>query len=390
MLRRLLIASLLIAALAVPLALNAQGDELPEMILAERAGYHPEGIDWDAERGVFITGSLTEGGVFQVADDGTVTQLAEGVEGLASTGVHVDAERSRVLAAMPDFSATQNPDASGTAALGAYDLESGEELFFVDLSDLHEGRDFGNDVTVDAEGNAYLTTSFSGVIYVVDTEGNGDIFLATDDFAVQGFGLNGIDYHPDGNFLLVAVAGAGAIYKVPVDDPEAYTQVALDVPVSIDGMVLYEDGNLYTVAGVDGAQAREVVVLGSEDDWASAMILSRQETQAALSPTTLAMRDGAAYVVHAKFGSIGSDPAVETFEIQRFTFDDMMTGGETMMSGAELVETRCTVCHSSERINNASKDAEGWAATVDRMIGYGANLNDAEREAVIEYLSGGM
>ncbi|RPJ35958.1 MAG: hypothetical protein EHM35_08925, partial [Planctomycetaceae bacterium] len=339
MLKRLLIASLFIAALAVPLALYAQ-DDLPEMILAARAGYHPEGVDWDAERGVFITGSLTEGGVLTVADDGTVTPLAPGVEGLSSTGVHVDAERNRVLVAMPDFAATQNPDAPGAAALGAYDLDTGEELFFADLSDLHEGRDFANDVTVDADGNAYVTTSFSGVIYVVDTEGNGEIFLESDDLAVEGFGLNGIDYHPDGNFLLVAVSGAGAIYKVPVDDPSAYSQVALDASVSIDGMVLGDDGLLYAVASVDGAQAREVVVLSSDDDWASATIVSRQETQGDLSPTTLALRDGAAYVVHAKFGSIGSDPAVESFEIQRFMFDDMTTGGETTMSGEELVNTR--------------------------------------------------
>lgn len=395
MIKRILIASLLVVVLAVPLVLNAQEDDLPEMILAARPGYHPEGIDWDAERGVFVTGSLTEGGVFTVADDGTVTPLAAGMDGLSSTGVHVDAERNRVLVAMPDFSATQNPDAPGTAALGAYDLDTGEELFFVDLSDLDPGRDFGNDVAVDADGNAYLTTSFSGVVYVVDTEGNGDIFLATDDFAVQGFGLNGIDYHPDGNFLLVAVAGAGAIYKVPVDDPAAYTQVALEVPVSIDGMVLYEDGYLYAVASVDGAQAREVVVLGSEDDWASATILSQQATQAELSPTTLAMRDGAAYVVHAKFGSIGSDPPVDTFEIQRFTFDAMMMGEDmmdegAMISGDELVNTRCTVCHSRDRIDNASKDQAGWTATVDRMIGYGANLTDAERQALIDYLAGGM
>jgi len=393
--KRILIAGLLIVALAVPMALSAQEDELPEMVLAARAGYHPEGVDWDAERGVFVTGSLTEGGVFTVADDGTVTLLAPGVEGLSSTGVHVDAERERVLVAMPDFSATQNPEASGTAALGAYDLNTGEELFFVDLSDLHEGRDFGNDVTVDADGNAYLTTSFSGVIYVVDTEGNGSVFLAAEDFAVPGFGLNGIDYHPEGNYLLVAVAGAGAIYKVPVDDPGAYTQVALETQVSIDGMVLYEDGYLYAVASVGGAQAREVVVLSSDDDWASAMIVSRQEAQAELSPTTLAMRDGAAYVVHAKFGSIGSDPPIETFEIQRFTFEDMMMMGDEMgdtmmLDGAALVEERCTVCHTRDRIDNATKDEAGWTATVDRMIGYGAALDAAEREAVVAYLAGGM
>ncbi|NLF79279.1 MAG: hypothetical protein GX573_26595 [Chloroflexi bacterium] len=389
MLRRFLIAGLLIAVLAVPLVLYAQDDELPELILAARAGYHPEGIDWDAGRGVFVTGSLTEGGVFTVASDGTVTPLAPGVEGLSSTGVHVDAERNRVLVTMPDFSATQNPEASGAAALGAYDLETGEELFFVNMTDLHEGRDFGNDVTVDAEGNAYVTTSFSGVLYRVDTEGNAEIFLEADDFAVEGFGLNGIDYHPEGNFLLVAVAGSGAIYKVPVDDPAAYTPVTLDAPVSIDGMVLGDDGLLYAVASVGGAQTREVVVLSSDDEWASAGVVSQQATQANLSPTTLALVDGAAYVVHAKFSSIGSDPPVESFEIQRFTFDDAPAGGgETTLSGEELVQTRCTVCHTRERIDNAEKTEAEWAATVDRMIGHGAVLNEAERAAVIAYLAG--
>ncbi|GEM_PF-527441 len=411
MLKRILIAIVLAAALALPLALYAQEDEFPEMVLAAYPGLHPEGIDWDAERGVFVVGSIPEGGVFTVADDGTVTRLAEGHEGLGSTGVHVDAERNRVLVTMPDFTATQDPEATGAAALAAYDLDTGEELFFVDLTDLDPGRDFANDVTVDAEGNAYFTTSFSGVIYRVDPEGNGEIFLAADEFAVEGFGLNGIDYHPEGNYLLVAVAGSGSIYKVPVDDPESYTQVTLDASVSIDGMVLGADGNrLYAVASVDGAQAREIVMLTTEDDWASATVAARQEAQSELSPTTLALRDpgGIVYVTHAKFGEIGSDPPVETFEIQRFDFFDMtgdtapaeeateeMTeeateeaaGEEMGATGDQLVNERCTVCHTRERIDMAQKSREEWAATVDRMIGNGAQLSPEEREIVIEYLA---
>ncbi len=60
---------------------------------------------------------------------------------------------------------------------------------------------------------------------------------------------------------------------------------------------------------------------------------------------------------------------------------------EGMLDGEALVMERCTVCHSAERINNASKDVAGWTATVDRMIGHGAQLNEEEREAVIQYLS---
>jgi mono/diheme cytochrome c family protein len=57
------------------------------------------------------------------------------------------------------------------------------------------------------------------------------------------------------------------------------------------------------------------------------------------------------------------------------------------LDGEALVAERCTVCHSADRINNAVKDEAGWTATVDRMISYGADLNTAEREAVITYLS---
>jgi cytochrome c5 len=61
-------------------------------------------------------------------------------------------------------------------------------------------------------------------------------------------------------------------------------------------------------------------------------------------------------------------------------------GGDMVLDGDALVSERCTVCHSRERIDNADKDEAGWTETVDRMIGHGAQLSDAEREAVIQYL----
>jgi len=70
--------------------------------------------------------------------------------------------------------------------------------------------------------------------------------------------------------------------------------------------------------------------------------------------------------------------------------ESMAAGGEpttTALNGDELVATRCTVCHSRDRIDNATKDSAGWTETVDRMIGYGAQLTAEERDAVIEYLS---
>lgn len=55
--------------------------------------------------------------------------------------------------------------------------------------------------------------------------------------------------------------------------------------------------------------------------------------------------------------------------------------------GKALVQERCTVCHSLDRIQSASKTADEWKTTVDRMIGKGAQLNADEEAAVIEFLT---
>jgi len=57
------------------------------------------------------------------------------------------------------------------------------------------------------------------------------------------------------------------------------------------------------------------------------------------------------------------------------------------LDGSALVQERCTVCHSIERIQQAHKTADEWKTTVERMIGHGATLNADEKAAVIDYLA---
>jgi hypothetical protein len=57
------------------------------------------------------------------------------------------------------------------------------------------------------------------------------------------------------------------------------------------------------------------------------------------------------------------------------------------LDGQALAEERCGVCHDYQRVESAAKSADAWASTVDRMIERGAQLNDAERQAVIDYLA---
>jgi hypothetical protein len=57
------------------------------------------------------------------------------------------------------------------------------------------------------------------------------------------------------------------------------------------------------------------------------------------------------------------------------------------LDGAALVQERCTVCHTTARIDRQNLDEAGWTQIVNQMIGFGAQLNDQEKAAVIAYLT---
>ncbi|MHB1342034.1 MAG: hypothetical protein ACYC77_11720 [Coriobacteriia bacterium] len=62
-------------------------------------------------------------------------------------------------------------------------------------------------------------------------------------------------------------------------------------------------------------------------------------------------------------------------------------GGEVKLSGEVLVAQRCTYCHNTERIDAASYDQAGWESTIDKMVKKGAQVSDAEKPVIAEYLA---
>jgi len=65
------------------------------------------------------------------------------------------------------------------------------------------------------------------------------------------------------------------------------------------------------------------------------------------------------------------------------------TGGTSTSSidGQTLMQQRCSVCHSTDRITSAHKTAAEWKTTADRMISHGAQLTPAEEQTLIDYLA---
>ncbi len=55
--------------------------------------------------------------------------------------------------------------------------------------------------------------------------------------------------------------------------------------------------------------------------------------------------------------------------------------------GQTLMQQRCSVCHSLDRITSAHKTADQWKTTVERMISHGAQLSPQEEQILIDYLA---
>ena len=285
----------------------AASETLPAVIVANRTGFIPEGVEYDMANGRLLTGSLSEGSVFEIGPDGQVTEFVNDAELVSSVGIEADEAYGRLFVANADRSVFQG-EGQGQAKLGVYDLSTGSRLAMVDLASTvtdppEDAAYFANDVAVADNGTAYVTDTRLSAIYEVSTEYEASLLHRFDD---GGSGPNGIVYHPAG-FLLVA-RGA-TLWKVPVDDPATLTEVLVAEEITgQDGMV-WSAMRLVIVSN----DANRVVALRSEDEWGTAEVVGvgAYEPQA----TTAAVVGDAIYVVHPHFAD-DDPPSVSRVELQ--------------------------------------------------------------------------
>ena len=265
---------------------------LPDLIVAERGGFIPEGIEYDMANGRLLTGSLSEGTIFEIHPDGSVVPAVSDPDLVSSVGIEVDELRDRLLVANSDFAVFQN-GAPGQAKLGVYNLASGDRIAMVDLAAAipDVGADaayFANDVVAADDGAAYVTDTQMNLIYRVSPEYEASVLHR---FGDGGAGPNGIVEHPAGYLL---VARGATLWKVPLDNPAGAAEVTLpeEIPGQ-DGMV-WSAGRLAIVSS-----ANRVVALTSSDDWVTADLAAAAgyDTPA----TTAAVVGDDVYVVHPAF-----------------------------------------------------------------------------------------
>jgi sugar lactone lactonase YvrE len=284
-----------------------------------RPALYPETIEYDRTRDAFLVSSFREGAIYTVDRRGDATILVNDERLCSVLGIAVDAQRSLLWAVNSDFASSVKPSAAGPkrlAAVGVYDLSTGKPLQYVDLSQLSSGPHLLNGIALDSSGSAYVTDSFSPNIYKIDSHGHAALLLSDPRFAGEGINLNGLVVHPDG-YLLVIKKSDGALFKVPLANPAAFTQVAIDTPlIGGDGVLLAGDRNLIVIANqVPGNASNAAFALASDDGWMTARVRATQQL-GDVYPTTAVVRDGGLYVIHSKLNELIQSPPEKKGQLQ--------------------------------------------------------------------------
>ncbi len=293
-----------------------------ESILVNEPALYPEGLEFDQTQNRFLLSSVRKGTVYEVLETGQVQPFIQDERLVSTTGIHIDPDRNRLLVPNSDYgvSLQTTPDTlDQLAALGIYDLTTGEPITYVELDRLRPGPHFANDVAVDDQGNAYVTNSLSPILYKVTPEGEPSIFLESDRFVGNGFNLNGIVYHPDG-YLIMAKKSEGVLFKVPLNNPEAFREIQAERQfIGTDGLILAESQNLLVITNRAGETvSNEIFSLSSEDDWQSATVTDSYTSDDDY-PSTGTIRDQQIFVIKGQLHNYTAETTdlVQQFEIEQ-------------------------------------------------------------------------
>jgi len=283
----------------------------PERInfIADRQ--YPEGIAYSSQLSKFLITSIPQGKIGTVGTDGRYEDLLTPPELISGIGMKVSGDYVFVCNSDRGISVKSTTESAfQTAELLVFNLKTKKLERRTDLDALIPAaeRNFANDVTLAPDGTAYVTDSFSPVIYKVAPDGTGSVLVRDDiNFSHENFGLNGIVYHPDG-YLIAANTGKMKLFKIDLKNGNLISEITETGPLPGDGLTLL-NGDLYVVTG-----GNRVAQVRSNNGWKTASILKFDQDVYTGATTSVAVNNQI-YTLNARIGAIGD---AKDFSIQRF------------------------------------------------------------------------
>lgn len=281
---------------------------------------YPEGTAFSKKQNVFFISSINTGQIGKLDLNGNYTTFTSDPDLIATVGILADDKSNTLFVTNVDNGAavkTSPQTAYKLSELIAYDLRSGKRKFKVDLGKLNPAHpNFINDLTLDNNGNLYITNSFSPIIFKIDKEHHASIFAQHADWTGESFNLNGIVFHPDG-YLIVAQSNKGLLYKIDIKDPTNIKTIKVDELKGADGLILNGKNELVVVSNASST----IFQVKSDNNWTSAGITN--STKSVLPfPTTGVWANGKFHVLNARLTELFDPKATKSsdFLLQEVTF----------------------------------------------------------------------
>ena len=292
-----LLFALVVGATLLAIPVPASAEPFPEVIELP-AGWQPEGIA--SGRGTIVySGSRATGDIVAV-------DLLTGERELV-----VDAPAGRTAVGIEQDRYGRFWVAGGaTGDVFVYD-ENGEEVEVYDFADSADGPTFVNDVVVTRDA-AWFTDSRRPVLYKVPINRDGSLGepevvpLSGDYVHLAGSNnLNGIDASRDGRFLVAVQSNTGDLYRIDPETGEA-TLIDLGGATVVNGDGIYLEGRrLYVVQN----RFNKVAVVELNSRFTSGEIVDELTSENFDIPTTITRFGNRFYLVNARFGTSGPEPA---------------------------------------------------------------------------------
>jgi DNA-binding beta-propeller fold protein YncE len=298
---------LLIACL-LGLLFSFTQDKTSERIIFTSDKMYPEGISFDDKRGLVYLSSLTQGKISSVDSKGVCKTVCDDPKLISTVGIKYNNATGKLYACNGDMGmSSKSTDATKMtlAQVAIIDVKGGKLEDIIDFSGLVPGNHLLNDLTLDDEGNVYVTDSYGHVVFKADKNKNKSVFSKSDLLKPDSntLGLNGIAYNKEG-YLLLAKSGEGSLLKVSLKDPSKVNKVKLPEPLFwTDGIYFINEKELVAVRN----RFSKTVFLKSDDHWETATIV-KEEKATDVMPTTAVVSKGNVYVINSRLSDLRPDP----------------------------------------------------------------------------------
>nr|WP_162865702.1 superoxide dismutase family protein [Deinococcus wulumuqiensis] len=262
---------------------------------------HPEGVAYDAKKGVIYTGSAQNGTIYAVnAQSGAVTKFQEGgaYGRQVALGLKVDPQGRLWIAG---------------GAQGTVSILTPDGMTLKVLETPKSPRPYVNDLVMAPDGNVYVTDSSRPVIFRVDRALNLTAWLDLGGTPIKygpGVNLNGIAATPDGRYLLAMQLNTGELWRI--DLKTKAVKKVMGGLVNGDGLLL--DGRtLYVARNKDQVVAK----VSLSADYGSGQLVAQEPLNGLRFPATLAKVGNDLVVTQAQLDRLGGTPETP-FKLTRF------------------------------------------------------------------------